>query len=255
MAPHDGARLSVEWLGRVPYGEALERQQAAVADRLAGRAPDRLLLLEHPPVVTLGRSSDVANLLRPADALRADGVEVFEISRGGDVTYHAPGQLVGYPILDLDAQGRRDVHAHLRRLEAGLIAALESLGVPACRVPGWTGVFVDRTRSAVADGPERKIASIGVGLRRWVTYHGFALNVSLDLAGFRTIVPCGLRGVEMTSVAVELSRAGEEGRAASPGLDEAVRAAVTQRMREELDPGASATGASDEPVTPRLAPL
>ncbi|MEZ4356013.1 MAG: lipoyl(octanoyl) transferase LipB [Myxococcota bacterium] len=239
--------IEVEWLGRVPYGEALALQQEAVAERLAGRRGDRLLLLEHPPVVTLGRSTDRANLLCSQEVLRGRGIELFEVGRGGDATYHAPGQLVGYPIVDLDARGRRDVHAHLRALEAGLIEALEQIGVPARRVPGWTGVFVDRARSVRPDGPERKIASIGVGLRRWVTYHGFALNVSLDLSGFSTIVPCGLHGVEMTSVASELAvtarrdvaRDEGEGELDHDVLDRRVRAAVTHAMQGALsaEPG------------------
>ena len=201
--------LTVELLGTIGYGEALAMQEAAVTDRIAGRMGDRLFLLEHPAVITMGRSTNPDNLHQSPDALRAAGVEVFEVGRGGDVTYHAPGQLVGYPILDLDALGRRDVHLHLRLLEQGLIEALETLGVPATRVEGWTGVFVDRSRSARPEGPERKIASIGVGMRRWVTFHGFALNVSLDLRGFDAIVPCGLAGVGMTSVAAELEIAGE----------------------------------------------
>lgn len=227
-----GAALAVEWLGRVRYAEALERQQAAVADRIAGRAPDRLLLVEHPPVVTLGRSTDPAHLVLTPEAMRAKGLDVHEVSRGGDVTYHAPGQLVGYPILDLDALDRRDVHDHLRRIEAGLIDALESLGVPARRVEGRTGVFVDRARSARADGPDRKIASIGVGVRKWVTFHGFALNVSLDLAGFDAIVPCGLHDVEMTSVARELAT--EDAPLGATGLDERVRARVAEAMSARL---------------------
>jgi lipoate-protein ligase B len=198
-----------------------------------------LLLLEHPPVVTLGRSTEAAHLLRSPEALRRDGIDVFEIGRGGDVTFHAPGQLVGYPIIDLDALGRRDVHDHLRRLEAALIDALESLGVPACRIPGWTGVFVDRARSPQSDGRERKIASIGVGVRRWVTFHGFALNVSIDLAGFDSIVPCGLGEVEMTSVESERARA--KGHDEGPGdadLEVRVRERVAASMRSHLGAGA-----------------
>jgi len=198
--------VSVEWMGETSYADALALQHQAVADRLAGRTRDRLLLVEHPKVITLGRSTDRANLRIGEARLRELGIELFEVGRGGDITFHAPGQLVGYPIIDLDALGRRDVHAHLRCLEVGLIEALDELGVPARRMPGWTGVFVDRSRSASRDGPERKIASIGVGIRRWVTFHGFALNVTIDLLGFESIVPCGLREVEMTSVAVELAR-------------------------------------------------
>jgi lipoyl(octanoyl) transferase len=200
-----GDAISVEWLGRVPYGEALALQEAAVADRVEGRTADRLLLLEHPPVVTFGRSAKPGHLLIGEEGLRQRGVELFEVARGGDVTYHAPGQLVGYPIVDLSPVGRRDVHAFLRELEAGLIDALETWSIPACRVAGRTGVFVDRSRSRRPRGPQRKIASIGIGLRRWVTWHGFALNVDLDLAGFDAIVPCGLSDVVMTSVARELA--------------------------------------------------
>ena len=195
--------MEVDWLGSVRYADALELQSQAVADRIAGNRGDRILLVEHPAVITLGRSSDPANMRVTPDELLAAGIDVYEIARGGDVTYHAPGQLVGYPILDLDALGRRDVHAHLRRIEAGLMDALEVLGVPSCRVEGRTGVFVDLVRSGSGAGPDRKIASIGVGVRKWVTLHGFALNVDLDLAGFDAIVPCGLGDVEMTSVARE----------------------------------------------------
>jgi len=229
--------LSVEWLGEVAYGDALEIQQTAVAHRLAGETGDRLLLLEHPAVVTLGRSTHPENLRESPDRLRELGIDVFEVGRGGDVTFHGPGQLVGYPILDLDACDRRDVHDHLRRLEAGLIDALEEIGIPAGRVAGWTGVFVDRARSAAPDGAERKIASIGVGIRRWVTFHGFALNVTLDLAGFDSIVPCGLKGVEMTSVAQELECEGQV-RDFVPGeLDRRIRDAVARAMRSRLGTG------------------
>lgn len=228
--------LAVEWLGECRYGDALELQMAAVRDRLAGRSPDRLLLLEHPAVVTLGRSTKPENLRESQDALRARGVDVFEVGRGGDVTYHAQGQLVGYPILDLDALERRDVHDHLRRLEAGLIDALEGLGVPACRVEGRTGVFVDRSRSALRTGPARKIASIGVGIRRWVTFHGFALNVTIDLAGFDSIVPCGLADVEMTSVARELEGEGRGLERDARALDRLVRERVAESMSARLGP-------------------
>ena len=226
--------LAVEWLGELPYGEALAVQDRAVVARRAGHGSDRLLLLEHPPVVTLGRSTDPAHLKISPDRLRERGVEVFEVSRGGDVTYHGPGQLVGYPILDLDALGRRDVRDHLRRIEAGLIDALEASGVPAKRIPGRTGVFVDRDRSARPEGPERKIASIGVGVRKWVTLHGFALNISVDLAGFEAIVPCGLSDVVMTSVAQELEWEASETGQGSADLDGALRSRVERAMIDRL---------------------
>lgn len=229
--------IEIEWQGTLRYGEGLALQERAVSDRIAGTTVDRVLLLEHTPVVTLGRSTDPGNLRLPADEMRRKGIEVFEVGRGGDVTYHAPGQLVGYPILDLDVQGRRDVHVHLRRIESALMEAVESFGIPCRRVSGRTGVFVDRDRSAVPDGPDRKIASIGVGVRKWVTFHGFALNVSIDLAGFDAIVPCGLQDVEMTSVSRELEREGREGRKAG-AVDASVRTAVGEALVRWLGPEA-----------------
>jgi lipoate-protein ligase B len=202
----------------VPYGAALELQRKAVEARQQGCAGDRLLLLEHTPVVTLGRSSDPAHLRTPAESLRARGIEVREVARGGDVTYHGPGQLVGYLIVDLAARDRRDAHAFLRDTEAALIGALAGLGIEGAQQAGRTGVFVAGT------APPRKIASIGIGLRRWVTWHGFALNVTNDLGEFDDIVPCGLHDVEMTSVARELG-------GARPGLDAAVRGRVASAFR------------------------
>jgi lipoate-protein ligase B len=214
--------LQVEWLGRVPYAEALALQEARVAEVRAGSAGDALLLLEHPPVITLGRSARPENLLQSPDALAERGVELHEIARGGDVTWHGPGQLVGYAILDLQARGRADVHRFLRDLESGLIDALEKLGLAAEIRSGMTGVFV------APSAPPRKIASIGVGLRGWVTWHGFALNVDPDLAGFEAIVPCGLQGVEMTSLAREL---GETAAADLPARSrEAVADAFVRRF-------------------------
>jgi lipoyl(octanoyl) transferase len=179
--------LEIIQAGTVPYGEALEWQRQLAEDRIAGRLNhDVLLLLEHPPVVTLGRNSHAANLLQPA------GVDVFEVERGGDVTFHGPGQLVGYPILDLGAY-KKDLHWYLRTLEQALIEALDQLHIPAERNPGFTGVW---TRG-------RKIASIGIHVKQWVTWHGFALNVSTDLTAFERIVPCGIPGVVMTTVEKE----------------------------------------------------
>jgi lipoate-protein ligase B len=179
--------LEVAMPGRVEYGHALAWQEALVARRLAGGA-DALLLLEHPPVYTLGRGADPRHLGAAANG----EVPVVRAHRGGEVTYHGPGQLVGYPILGLRAL-RPDVRWYLRTLETALVDALGDLGIAACQVPGMTGVWVGG----------RKIASIGVALRRWVSWHGFALNVGDDLAGFAAITPCGIAGVEMTSVARE----------------------------------------------------
>jgi lipoate-protein ligase B len=216
-----GAGLAIRWLGRVPYGEALERQEAALAARRAGACGDQLLLLEHPPVITLGRSTRPGSLLTPRAELAARGVPVHEVPRGGDVTYHGPGQLVGYLIVDLAARGLADAHAFLRAIEAVLGQALFGLGIRTEGRAGMTGVFV------AGSVPPRKLASIGLGLRGWVTWHGFALNVTLDPADFRDIVPCGLHGVAMTSVARETGRGGAE-------LWEAARAAVAAAFAERL---------------------
>ena len=213
--------LEVEWLGELPYVEALAIQEQAIAARRAGTRRDRLLLLEHPPVVTRGCSARPENLLVGARDLARRGVELFDARRGGDVTYHGPGQLVGYLIVDLAARDGCDVHGFLRETEAALILALRSLEVAARRIDGMTGVFAGN-----GTGPPRKIASIGIGLRHGVTWHGFALNVSVDLSAFELIVPCGLQGVEMTSVARE--HGSEAGR---PGLDERVRSAVSAAFR------------------------
>ena len=184
--------LEVRDLGRVPYGEALELQRTLAEDRIAGRIPDTLLLLEHPPVITLGRGTRQSSLPIDPEALKRRGVEVFEIERGGDVTYHGPGQLVGYPIVDLQ-QHRPDLHWYLRRLEDVLISSLAGFGIPAERREKYTGVW---TRG-------RKIASIGIHVRQWVTWHGFALNVTTDLSPFSLIVPCGIPDVVMTSIEAE----------------------------------------------------
>jgi lipoate-protein ligase B len=167
--------------------------------------------------VTLGRSFRRESLLVDAAELARRGIGLFEVARGGDATYHGPGQLVGYLIADLAARGEPDVHAFLRRLEAAIGRALAGLGVPPRTLPGRTGVFVD---DPVRPEPARKVASIGVGLRGWVTCHGFALNVTLDPAEFSVIVPCGLRDVAMTSIAREL------GSAAPADLGERARRAV-----------------------------
>jgi lipoyl(octanoyl) transferase len=214
--------LRVEWLGTVPYAEALELQLRAVEERRAGRAPDRLLLLEHPRVITLGRGFREEHLLTPREVLAARGIEVHEVARGGDVTYHGPGQLVGYLVVDLGARGPLDLGRFLRAIEAALVGALGALGVKTGTLPGMTGVFVAPSE------PPRKIASIGLGLRAWVSYHGFALNVTTGPGDFRDIVPCGLHQVEMTSLAAELG-------AAAPGdLAERARLAVTEAFEGRL---------------------
>lgn len=186
--------LDVVGLGRMAYGEALELQRALAHQRIERTAPrDLLLLVEHPPVVTLGRGFRPEHLPAPPEFLQARGVELFEIERGGDVTFHGPGQLVGYPIFDL-SEHRRDLHWFLRRLEDTLIVTLRELGIAGERREGYTGVWT----------AGRKIASIGIHVKQWVTWHGFALNVSTDLSYFDLIVPCGIPNVTMTSIQREL---------------------------------------------------
>jgi lipoate-protein ligase B len=187
------AELWVANLGVVPYGEGVEMQTSLRERRQAGEVPDSLLLLEHPPVYTKGRRTEPADLPLGDDWYRARGVEVERTSRGGRVTYHAPGQLVGYPIMAVG-----DVIEFLRTMERALIAALADEGIEACVRDGLTGVWVG----------ERKIGSIGLHLSHGVTMHGFAVNVDCDLTPFEWIVPCGIGGVRMTSVALETGRAG-----------------------------------------------
>ena len=191
-------QLLVADLGTVPYAEALELQRAVARARIAGEiAEDVLLLVEHPPVVTLGRGTKAGNLTASPELLAARGVELFEVDRGGDVTFHGPGQLVGYPVIDLKRH-RQDLHWYLRQLEEALIRALAPFGIIGARSVGQTGVWTTG----------QKIASIGVHARDWVTWHGFALNVSTDLSYFGLMVPCGIEAVTMTSVNVELNAMG-----------------------------------------------
>ena len=187
--------LHVRRLGRVRYADGLALQARLVRERLAGVIPDTLLLLEHDPVFTLGRNARRENLLLSEEALRGRGFDVFETGRGGDVTYHGPGQLVGYPILDLSPD-RQDVHRYVRDLEEVMIRTCADYGVEAGRVASLTGVWVG----------EDKIGAIGVRISRWVTSHGFAFNVSTNLAAFDVIVPCGIRERGVTSLALRLGR-------------------------------------------------
>ena len=180
--------------GLTDYDRALSMQRELAQARIEKDLKDDLLLLvEHPRVITLGRAAVEANITASTDFLEHHGISVHEIERGGDVTYHGPGQLVGYPIVDL-SRLRKDLHWYLRQLEEVLIHALATFGIDAKRVEGYTGVWVE----------DRKIASIGVHVTRWVTFHGFALNVHTDLADFDLIVPCGIEQVQMTSMAREL---------------------------------------------------
>lgn len=211
--------LTVCALGATPYREGLALQDSLVRARADGETGDWLLYPDHPSVLTVGRSGSEGSLLADAVTLAARGVEVFEVPRGGDVTWHGPGQLVGYPIVALD-RVERDLHRWLRTLEEALIRALARWSISGERSAGRTGVWVG----------ERKIASLGVAVRRWVGYHGFALNVCPDLSGFSLIHPCGLKDVRMTSMADLLG-------ASSPALAE-VRQAVTDELVSLLGYGA-----------------
>lgn len=204
----DSPALLVARLGLTPYAAALDLQRAVARARIAGAvAEDVLLLVEHPPVVTLGRRTQASSLPLGAELLRARGVEVFEVERGGDVTLHAPGQLVGYPVVDLKRH-RKDLHWYLRQVEEALIRAVAPFGVAGGRHTGYTGVWTGDGDPTGPDWtPRRKLASIGVHARDWVTWHGFALNVTAEPLGyFDLIVPCGIAGVEMTAVAREAGR-------------------------------------------------
>ena len=193
--PTESLRIRVLRLGRVPYAEGLSLQEELVAARQEGRGSDTLLLLEHPPVVTLGRGADESHLLLPREEIARRGVEVHDTTRGGDVTYHGPGQLVGYAILGLPPD-LQDLHLLLRTMEEALIEAARDFGIEAGRAEGLTGVWVGR----------EKLAAIGMRVARWVTSHGFALNVSSDLSGFDLIVPCGIRARGVTSLSRLLGR-------------------------------------------------
>jgi len=237
--------LNVAHLGPTTYREGLALQEALVRARVQGRTGDWLLYPDHPPVLTVGRSGRGESLKADPETLRKLGIEIFEVARGGDFTWHGPGQLVGYVIADLTARNR-DLHRFLRDLESSLIAALNEWGLDGKTESGRTGVWVEG----------EKIASIGVAVRRWVSYHGFALNVAPDLRFFDLIHPCGLRGIHMTSVASRLG-------AQSPGLDRArevvarhlsnalgytdVRWATAEDARREAMPGGRG-GAESEPI-------
>src|SRR5437016_10952866 len=187
-------------LGKIAYGEAAALQQCLVAARKIGTAPDLVLFCEHPHVITLGRNGKREHLHVSDELLRQERVEFHHSNRGGDITYHGPGRIVGYPILDLNGI-RRDVVWYVRQLEQSMMAATSAFGIPAFRAPGRTGVWVDG-----ADGRPEKLAAIGVHISRWVTSHGFAYNVSTDLSFFDLITPCGIADRGVTSLEKLLGR-------------------------------------------------
>jgi lipoyl(octanoyl) transferase len=199
VTPVADTRLAILDWGRTRYEPAWRAQESLVARRLAGEIPDTLIFTEHDPVYTVGlRSGAEKHLVWDADRLALSGIEVVKTNRGGDITYHGPGQIVVYPIVSLDTH--RDLHAYLRFLEEVLIAALARFGLAAARRDGLTGIWI----------AERKLAAIGVSVRRWVACHGFALNVAPDLAHFTGIIPCGIAATDgtVTSLAVELTARG-----------------------------------------------
>lgn len=212
-------------LGLTPYDTAWALQKRAAAARISGELPeDLLILVQHPPVVTLGRSTKPGHLLASADFLEARGIQVREVERGGDVTIHEPGQLVAYPIIDLKRH-KKDLHWYLRQIEEAVIRGLAMVSLECHRVEGLTGVWHTR-----ADGSRVKLASIGVHARDWVTWHGVALNVENDLATFDHTVPCGIDGVTMSTVARECALRGVP----IPTLG-SVESAVTRGMGNVFD--------------------
>jgi lipoyl(octanoyl) transferase len=229
----DGAPVAgfeARWLGRVEYDTAHRLQKRLVDERVAGAIPDQLLLLEHPAVLTLGRNSDPAHILATPDQLAARGIAVHRVERGGEVTYHGPGQLVAYPIMALAPRGLL-LRPMVRALEAALIATCASFGVQAARRDGHPGCWCDPEGTA-----PRKIGALGLRVERGVTYHGIALNVSVDLADFDLIDPCGMPGVVSTSIDAEL---------AGPDSTAGTTTASVERAARSFAPAfASAIGAT-----------
>lgn len=199
--------LTVRRLGLVPYADALELQRRLVDDRKADRIPDTLLLLQHPHIVTVGVKKDGrSHILASPERLSSLGIEVFETGRGGDVTYHGPGQLVGYPIIDLNPD-RRDVHRYVRDLEDVMIRVCADYGLEAERIKGLSGTWIPSTRDARSgQAAHEKIGAIGVRISRWITSHGFAFNVTTDVDFFQLIVPCGIADRGVTSLSARTGR-------------------------------------------------
>jgi len=232
--------LNLLQLGRVPYAEGLELQRQLVEARHADRIGNTLVLLEHPPVLTLGRNASRAHILASNEFLAARGVEVHEINRGGDVTWHGPGQLVGYPIFDLRSYTPRlGAVDFVRRMEEALIRACGDFGVPATRIPGRTGVWTLASGTIL----EKKVAAIGVHIARGITSHGFALNVNPDLRDFELIVPCGIADRAVTSLELEAEQESDP-----PPTMEAVRNAVARQFGRVFSLQVLATEALSDPV-------
>lgn len=246
-APHARpAAIVGRWLGRVAYRDAWDLQKALAAARAADAIPDQILLLEHPPVLTLGRQADDAHVLAPAPMLEARGIEVIRVERGGEVTYHGPGQLVAYPIVRLADRGVF-LREYVRALEAAMADTCAAEGLAAGRREGHPGCWID------AEGPlPRKVGALGVRVERGVTYHGIALNVTTDLADFDLIDPCGMPGLRSTSIAAELGRRGEQPSTATvEGAARIFAPALASRLGSDLvwaedDPRAALAVAAGE---------
>jgi lipoyl(octanoyl) transferase len=230
-SPAPGVRVAVRWLGRIGYREAWDLQHRLADARAADRIGDQLLLLEHDPVLTLGRYADESHVLASPEELARRGIEVVRVERGGEVTYHGPGQLVAYPILGLSPRGLM-LRPLVRALEGAMVDTCASFGVQADRRDGHPGCWCEPA------GPNpRKIGALGIRVARGVTFHGIALNVSVDLADFDLIDPCGMPGVESTSIARELARGGDAAAAATGG-----ELAGTAGVARAAAPFASALG-------------
>ncbi len=225
--------LRTEWLGRIGYRAAWQRQHELVAARAAGAVPDTLLLLEHDAVLTLGRHAEPSNVLASDEELAGRGIETIRVERGGEVTYHGPGQLVGYPIVRLADAGLL-LRPFVRALELAMTDTAQRYGVPAARREGYPGCWVD---PAGRQGLPRKLGALGLRVERGVTYHGIALNVTTRLADFELIDPCGLTGIEVTSIARELGWTGPSAEPSTQSVSDAAErfgAALSRRLDEAI---------------------
>lgn len=243
--------LRTEWLGRIGYQAAWDRQHALVAARAAGEIPDTLLLLEHDAVLTLGRHADPAHILAPAELLAERGIEVLQVERGGEVTYHGPGQLVAYPIVRLADSGLL-LRPFVRALEGAMADLAATYGVTADRRDGYPGSWV------ALDTPfPRKLGALGLRVEKGITYHGIALNIATDLADFSLIDPCGMTGLTVTSIARELGWSGAAARPDTAAVEEAGRrfgAAFRARLAIAIADSARATATSTSPTDHEPAP-
>lgn len=244
--------LHTEWLGRIDYHVAWDRQHELVAARAMGEAPDTLLLLEHDAVLTLGRHADPANVLAGEDALAARGIATIRVERGGEVTYHGPGQLVAYPIVRLADAGLL-LRPFVRALELAMADTAMGYGVPAERREGYPGCWID---PAGVEGPPRKLGALGLRVERGVTYHGIAFNVTTCLADFELIEPCGLAGIEVTSIARELGWSGGSAQPSTSSVELAAdrfERALTRRLDDAVAASTEPRARRSDPAVPTAA--